>query len=185
MPSFNGTVEAISIKELPQEDKYGNVYRASIKLGEDWYSWGSLKRDSISIRQGSGWHTLSKGDSLEGMYKQNGDFKNIQPKTVSVTDEAPQQNVPKKSTSSPKKGDYVPKPNVNPASRGQAMNLAAHVLGYSAEDMLDKTKVYKAIKWYQETCDFFDDNWEKALQDVTVEEESEEDFIDEYDDSDV
>ena len=184
MPSIQSVVEALSIKEMPQPDNYGNTYRANIKVGEDWYSYGAIKKDAIDIKKGDEWVQLQKGMEVEFMYDQNGDWKNIKKKTFSILS----TDTPKKAEPAKKVGNnFTPKgtSNVNPASRGQAMNLAAHVLGYTAEDMLDREKVYKAIKWYQDTCDFFDSNWEAALKQEIQENKKENPVHDEYDDENV
>ena len=50
----------------------------------------------------------------------------------------------------------------NPAAVGQAINLAADVLGFKAKDFSDVNKVREAIIWYKATKDIFSDNWEAA-----------------------
>jgi len=144
MPSFNGKVEAISIKPLAQADTYGNVFRAGIKLGEDWYSWGSLKKEAIVFKNGNDWHTLAKGDEIEGMFKANGDFKNIQAKSVVLLSTGNPPPPP------PPVGKSFPNSSsVNPAEVGQCLNLAVEVLGLDGKKLLQDDEVEKAIAWYK------------------------------------
>jgi hypothetical protein len=126
MPAFQSVVEAISIKPLSEPDRYGNTFRASVKFGEDWYSWGSLKKEEINFKNGSGWHRLAKGDEIEGMYKENGDWKNIQPKTVTLVSEGKGTPPPQAKPAAKSSGDSF----VNPAEIGQCMNLAVQRRGY-------------------------------------------------------
>jgi len=86
MPSFNGTVEAISVKPLPDLDKYENTHRATIMIGEDWYTFGAIKNGI----QGQLWTKngmITKGAVIEGMYDLNGDFRNIRKATISILKE--------------------------------------------------------------------------------------------------
>lgn len=77
MPHAQGQVEAISAKVMPEPDKFGNTHRYSVKIGEDWYSFGQGKRDTISLKDGSNWVELTKGTTVEFMYTLNGDFRNV------------------------------------------------------------------------------------------------------------
>lgn len=157
MPAFNSVVEAISIKPLNEPDRYGNTFRASIKLGEDWYSWGSLKKQEINFKNGSGWHQLSKGDEIEGMFKQNGDFKNIQPKTVTLIAEgkgAPTTYKPQKSQG----GDGF----VNPAALGNAGNYLMHTLEFTHEDMMDDDKILEGLVKYHKSREQLSKFWSQA-----------------------
>jgi len=158
MPALTGIVEAISIKTMPEPDRFGNEFRGSIKVGEDWVSWGGLKKQSISYKEGDSYHELLKGMEIEFMYKQNGDFKNISKTTLSVLNtegaqaKAPSAPPPQRATTqAPQaKGGFV-----NPAEVGQCLNLAADVLGLDAEGLLDKGQVTEAIKWYKEVRELF------------------------------
>lgn len=152
MPAFQSVVEAISIKPLSEPDRYGNTFRASVKFGEVWYSWGSLKKEEINFKNGSGWHRLTKGDEIEGMYKENGDWKNIQPKTVTLVSEGKGAPTPRVNPAVQYSGNMGA---VNPAEIGQCMNLAAEVLGYSGEDMNNPDKAVQAIQWYKRTRQLF------------------------------
>jgi hypothetical protein len=128
MATASGIVEFISIKQMPTEDKYGNKFRASYKIGEDWYSHGTIKQEKIGIKDGQGWHDLAKGDTIEFMYDQNGDFKNVKKATVSITEKGAgaSQNTPQ-STPAPTKAAGGGKPFVNAAEVGQCMNLAVQL----------------------------------------------------------
>ena len=150
MPAINGKVEFLSIKEMAKPDNYENTHRASIKIGDNWYSYGTIKKDVINIKTGDSWTQLAKGMEVEFMYDQNGDFANIKKKTFSITDAsgavapAPvQQQAPSGSNTTNKAGF------VNPAEVGQCMNLAVEVLKLDGKKLLDDTEVKKAIAWYK------------------------------------
>jgi hypothetical protein len=161
MPALIGVVEAISIKALNEPDRFGNLHRCSIKLGEDWVSWGTTKKPEISYKEGENYKTLQKGMEVEFMYVQNGDFKNIKKTSLAVlsTDgaqaaaapSAPAQQQAAPAYKAPQaKGGFV-----NPAEVGQCLNLAVDVLGLDAEALLDTSQVTAAIKWYKEVRELF------------------------------
>ena len=160
MPALSGIVEAISIKALNEPDRFGNLHRCSIKLGEDWVSWGTTKKPEISYKEGDSYKTLHKGMEVEFMYKQNGDFKNISKTSLAVlstegAQAAPPPSAPAQKQAAPAyKKPYVSS-NVNPAEVGQCLNLAADVLGLDAEALLDPSQVTEAIKWYKEVRELF------------------------------
>ena len=159
MPSLSGIVEVISIKALNEPDRYGNLHRCSIKLGEDWVSWGTTKKPEISYKEGENYKTLQKGMEVEFMYKQNGDFKNISKTTLSVlSTEGAQAAAPSAPAQPQAAPAYKPQAKgsfVNPAEVGQCLNLAADVLGLDAEGLLDPAQVTEAIKWYKEVRELF------------------------------
>jgi hypothetical protein len=152
MPAINGTVEFLSIKERAKPDNYENTHRASIKIGDSWYSYGTIKKDKVNIKTGDSWTELQKGMEVEFMYDQNGDFANIKKKTFSITDastavaSAPvqQSSVQGQGTQAGNKTSFV-----NPAEIGQCLNLAVDVLGLNGEELLDDAEVKKAIAWYK------------------------------------
>jgi hypothetical protein len=158
MPALSGIVEAISIKALNEPDRFGNLHRCSLKLGEDWVSWGTTKKPEISYKEGESYKTLQKGMEVEFMYKQNGDFKNISKTSLAVIStegaQAATPSAPAQQAAPAYKKPYVSS-NVNPAEVGQCLNLAADVLGLDAEALLDTTQVTEAIKWYKEVRELF------------------------------
>ena len=160
MPSLSGIVEVISIKALNEPDRFGNLHRCSIKLGEDWVSWGTTKKPEISYKEGENYKTLQKGMEVEFMYKQNGDFKNISKTSLSVlstegAQAAAAPSAPAQQQAAPPFKKPYASSNVNPAEVGQCLNLAADVLGLDAEALLDPTQVTEAIKWYKEVRELF------------------------------
>jgi hypothetical protein len=159
MPSISGIVEAISIKPLNEPDRFGNLHRCSIKIGEDWISWGTTKKPEISYKEGENYKTLQKGMEVEFMYKQNGDFKNISKTSLSVLSTEGAQAAPPPSAPAQQAAAYkAPQAKggfVNPAEVGQCLNLAADVLGLDAEALLDTTQVTAAIQWYKEVRELF------------------------------
>lgn len=181
MPSTSGIVEAVSIKPLPTPDRFGNEYRASVKVGEDWFSYGSLKKDKINVKVGDSWKQVEKGQEVEFMYTVSGDFKNVTKKSFSILGEPKQSTA--KPQAAPKSG--APKQFVNPAQRGQAMNLAAEVLGYKQADFASEKKVIEAIQWYVTACDVFEDLWEKAVAGLQEEGQEDDAPFDTDDDMDI
>jgi hypothetical protein len=160
MPALSGIVEAISIKALNEPDRFGNLHRCSIKLGEDWVSWGTTKKPEISYKEGDDYKTLQKGMEVEFMYVQNGDFKNIKKTSLAVistegAQASPPPSAPAQQQAAPAyKKPYVSS-NVNPAEVGQCLNLAVDVLGLNTEELLDPKQVTIAIKWYKEVRELF------------------------------
>lgn len=158
---MTGTIEVISIKPLNEPDRFGNTFRASLKVGEDWISWGGIKKEAINVKDGGSWTELQKGMNIEFMYDENGSFKNIKKQSLSILDKSnAQPSQPKQSTSKQQQqsgGGFV-----NPAQRGQAMNLAAEVLGYKKADFGNAKKVVEAIKWYLDVCADFESLWDTA-----------------------
>lgn len=159
MPSIQSVVEAISTKEMSAPDRFGNTFRSNIKIGEDWYSYGTGKRAEISIKTNGEWKQLLKGMEVEFMYDVNGDFKNIKKQSLTITNleggiaAAP---VPQQQQSTPQAAKGAPtKPFVNAAEIGQCLNLAVQVLGLGAKECLCDKEVVKAIQWYKATREKF------------------------------
>jgi hypothetical protein len=158
MPHLNSTIEAIAIKPLPQPDNYGNTFRVGMKFGEDWYSYGTIKKDQLDVKVGNDWVTVTKGMEVEFMYKVNGDFKNVEKKSFTVTNQeggvaprqAPQQAPQQSANNAQSKGSFV-----NPAEVGQCLNLAVECLGFSSADCTNPDKVVEAIQWYKRTRQLF------------------------------
>ena len=175
MPAINGTVQFLSIKEMAKPDNYENTHRASIKIGDKWYSYGTIKKDKVNIKTGDSWTELAKGMEVEFMYDQNGDFANIKKKTFSITDasgaEPPapvqQSSVQGQGTQGGSKNSFV-----NPAEIGQCMNLAAHIGGYTTHDMLNPEKVCEAIQWYKRSRQMFTSLYEGVDMEKTLPKES-------------
>ena len=191
MPHMTGTIEAVSIKPLPQPDNYGNTFRASLKIGEDWISYGTIKKETINVKDGNDWVQVAKGMDVEFMYKQNGDFKNIDKKSFTITDasnaQAPQaprvQNQAPANTQGANKGSFV-----NPAEVGQCLNLAVEVLKLDGEALLDDKKVSEAIAWYKAVREKFNTLYSdvEATQPTAKKSKPKvEEPVDEYDDLDV
>tara|TARA_R100000541_G_scaffold6156_1_gene13635 strand:+ start:86 stop:451 length:366 start_codon:yes stop_codon:yes gene_type:complete len=106
MPAINAVVEAISIKEMPAPDKFGNTHRSNIKVGEDWFSYGTLKKAQINIKTNGEWNELQKGMEVEFMYDVKGDFKNIKKQSFSITDTSGGSTECASSTSNACKGKW-------------------------------------------------------------------------------
>jgi len=62
-----GTIEKLSVKELPEPDNYGNSYAVSANIGGSWYSLGRKKKPAANVKNGQNWHQLSEGDQIEAV----------------------------------------------------------------------------------------------------------------------
>ena len=83
MPLATGVVEAISVKPLDTPDQYANTHRGSLKIGDDWFSFGTMKNGKageIYTKNG----LITKGAEIEFMYTVNGTFKNAKKPSVEV-----------------------------------------------------------------------------------------------------
>jgi len=157
MAYATGNIEAISIKPMATPDSYGNTFRASFKIGEDWYGYGSIKKESINVKDGSNWIQLAKGMGVEFQFTENGDFKNVKKASFTLTD-ATSSAPPQQSYQAPQQssGATVSRgSNVNPAEVGQCLNLAVECLGFTEADCVNPDKVVVAIQWYKRTRQLF------------------------------
>ena len=155
MPHLNSTIEAIAIKPLAQPDNYGNTFRVGMKFGEDWYSYGTIKKDQLDVKVGQEWVTVTKGMEVEFMYKVNGDFKNVDKKSFTITNQEGGV-APRPSQQAPQQGAPASRgSNVNPAEVGQCLNLAVECLGFTEADCVNPDKVVVAIQWYKRTRQLF------------------------------
>ena len=155
MPFIEGTVDFVSVKELPQPDQYGNTHRSSIKIGEDWFSTGSVKKPELTVKHNGGWSAVTKGAKVEFRYTENGNFKNVKRSDIAILEmgQAPQAQAPK--AQAPSQGSSQQYSSVNPAEIGQCMNLAVQTLGYTAEQMVDPDSAVKAIQHYKRSRQLF------------------------------
>ena len=160
MPLATGTVEAVSLKPLNAPDQYENTHRMSVKIGDDWFSFGSTKGSSYVNKNVT---NLSKGDVVELMYDQNGDFKNVKRATVQVTSSAPKQGSSSSGTGQAGKQQGSTYSGVNPAEVGQCLNLAVQLGVAKSYDELSKPSVMAtAITLYKNVKKQYTDNWDKA-----------------------
>ena len=165
MPALSGIIEAVSIKPLNQADRFGNTFRASLKVGEDWIGWGGTKKEAINIKDGSGWTQLAKGMQVEFMYDLSkcGNFKNIKKASLAITDKSNAQATPAPSQQASKPqqqssgGSFV-----NPAALGNAGNYLMHTLEFTHEDMMDDAKVTEGLVKYHKSREQLSKFWEKA-----------------------
>lgn len=132
MPFNSGTVEAVSIKQLPEPDKYGNTYKHSLKVGEDWYVAGRGKNDKFNVKTKTGWHSLQKGDAIEYRYEEqdwgNGPVLTVKKSDITIVGEAEpaQQTAPNKSSEVRK--TYTGNNDAG-IKIGHAVNVAVQLLG--------------------------------------------------------
>lgn len=144
MPSFSGTVQAVSVKQMQAPDQYENTHRANLLIGDDWYSYGSIKRGV----QGEVWTKtgmITKGAEVEGMFDQNGDFKNIKKATVTVlkvgqdNQSSPAGAASTTSAKAPQKKDSY----IFGVAVGAAMNQASNIHSGKKPDFdaIEKTAI--------------------------------------------
>ena len=169
MPSINGQVQAISIKPLNQPDNYGNTFRASVKVQDEFYSYGNLKKDRLNIKNVSDWIELQKGMEVEFMYDVNGSFKNVKKQSFSILDATSAQPVQQRSQAPVKQQSSNGGGFVNPAEIGQCLNLAVEVLKLDGKQLLDDTEVTKAIAWYKAVREKFNTLYSGVEATETVE----------------
>lgn len=88
-----GIIEKVTSKEGKTHPKYGKSYRVAFKIGEDWYS-AFTKRDADAIG-------LAEGKLVSFTWSQDGDFKQFDPKSLSIstTQGTPADSPPKTGTS--------------------------------------------------------------------------------------
>lgn len=161
MPLAAGTVEAVSVKPIPnpnaKEKEWGHTHRASIKIGEDWFSMGGKKDGEKTIFTKSG--LIGVGAEVEFIYIENGDFKNVNRGSITVKKAAdPIQSAPKKAYIKGSSDQYA-----NGAQIGQCINLAVELgLAKSYEDLKKPATIQKAITHYKETKDLYSKAWDSA-----------------------
>ena len=80
----SGTVEYVKATALSGPDSYGNLYRLSMKVDGVWYSLSNSKRDTINVKYNGTFHSLAKGDSINFVYTERGDFKNVKTSQVNL-----------------------------------------------------------------------------------------------------
>ena len=145
MPAVNAEVEFVSVKELDKPDNYDNTHRASFKIGDDWFSYGTIKRGvagEIWTKSGM----ITKGAEIEFMYDQNGDFKNVKKATVTVLKPGAENSPsPASQAKASKKGTDA---YVIGMAVGAAMNQSANL--HANDKKLDFDAIEKtAIQMYK------------------------------------
>lgn len=78
-----GKIEKIVSKPIPA-DKFDNVFRLSVKVGEDWVGLGSVKKEGLQINKGKEWIDLKQGDEVVITAEENGDFLNAKRSDVKL-----------------------------------------------------------------------------------------------------
>jgi len=80
---IQGKIEKIVSKPIPA-DKYENVFRLSVKVGEEWVGLGGVKKEGLSIKKGKEWINLKEGDEVVITAEENGDFLNAKRSDVKL-----------------------------------------------------------------------------------------------------
>lgn len=136
MPVFSGKIEAISIKEIKvggvvKPDQFDNTHRLSFMIGETWFSGGSNKGGGYVNKDVQ---DLGKGDEVEFMYVEKGDFKNVTRVSFQRLVKAEVTSAPVASTS------YTPQDgSPNPAAVGQVLNLILDS-GWTLSELLESSE---------------------------------------------
>ena len=179
MPVLQGTVQQVYVKKFDQpkvskpfKDSHTgemktitSTHSRTMKINDQWVGLGdySPKFDE----SGSTWTsngTLQAGTEVVVNYTEstgkNGTvYKNTKLSKVMITggktDPVPRADQPQSSGGA--SSSYSGK--ANPAEVGQAINLAAQVLGYTQADFSDASKISSAVAWYKSTKEV----WTKAF----------------------
>jgi len=130
MPFNEGVVEAVSVKPLPEADQYGNNFKRSVLVGEQWYYAGKGKSEKFNVKTKDGWHSLGKGDKIEFRYE-NADWgdgvKTVKSMDITVVEKGSPQEA-----TAPSKGSTVTKTwsggNDAGIKIGHAVNVAVQML---------------------------------------------------------
>ena len=78
-----GKIEKIVSKPI-DKDKFDNVFRVSVKVGEAWIGLGGAKREGLAIQKGKEWIELKAGDEVVITAEENGDFLNAKRSDVKL-----------------------------------------------------------------------------------------------------
>ena len=153
-----GVIERIVSKPLQEEDKYGNKFRYGVKIGDDWYSLGSGKGETLTVQDGKDWVELTEGSEVKVKYEQNGDFRNSSRSNLTIIELAEKKEAPAKQEKPTPKEAAKDKPAAKPAASkggynsdenqkritfGMCFNNACNQLGagYTAEAL--KARVFE------------------------------------------
>ena len=140
MPTMQGTVSGVSVKEMPQPDQFGNTHRLNACLSDVWYSFGSNKGGGYVNKDVP---DLASGDEIEFMFVENGDFKNVKRATVQRSAKGT-GSPPSNKSATPSGSSHSSSPN--PAAVGQVLNILLDS-GATLDSILtmDEGKLLKAI----------------------------------------
>lgn len=124
MPLASGTIEVVSVRPIPNpssiDAEYNYTHRYSFKIGEEWFSAGSVKSGNKVLVTKDGLPGIGPGAEVEFTYTKNGDFNNVKRSNISVVKASTLQETPQsEAKAAPKYQD-----SINPARIGQAINLA-------------------------------------------------------------
>lgn len=155
-----------------QEKVFTHRHAIQMESGE-WIGFGESHLDNFLVKDDEdNFKVLGAGSEVLIKYSESGDFKNAKKGNLVVLDlvagekfekSTPVQNNQQSNTNSANKGNFV-----NPAARGQAMNLAAEVLGYKESDFSDAQKIVYAIKWYLNSVKDFEALWDTAEKEIVA-----------------
>lgn len=142
---IQGKIEKIVSKPIPA-DKYENVFRLSVKVGEEWVGLGGVKKEGLSIQKGKEWINLKEGDEVVITAEENGDFLNAKRSDVKLIKAAiatPGSPLPPKSKSD-NYGDG--------ARRGMLFNNAVAICLAKYGAKISKTHVVEHYSMLEEWC---------------------------------
>lgn len=95
--TFQGKVKRVTVKELAQEDRFGNTYRHSMQLDDDagtWVGFGGSKSQNFTVKDGAGFYTFVGGESIFLKYEENGDFKNGKKGNITLIEKVEEGSAP-------------------------------------------------------------------------------------------
>lgn len=105
--TFQGKVKRVAVKELAQEDRFGNTYRHSMQLDDEagtWIGFGGSKSQNFTVKDGAGFYTFVGGESIFLKYEENGDFKNGKKGNITLiekSEETPAASQPRQTAQKP------------------------------------------------------------------------------------
>jgi hypothetical protein len=144
MKLIEGVVEAISAKDLPEEDQWGNTHRISLKIGEDWVGLGSAKKPNVSIKEGQGWYEVKKGDQVAVVAQENGNFLNAKRGDVKLVKKGGGSGAASSQTTKTVTSSASSKTSESRA--GVGVDWAAKDAGAAASASIDKALRYIALR---------------------------------------
>ena len=144
---IQGKIEKIVSKPIPA-DKYENVFRLSVKVGEEWVGLGGVKKEGLSIQKGKEWINLKEGDEVVITAEENGDFLNAKRSDVKLIKAAiatPGSPLPPR----PKPGSFDDARNAE-IKAGMFFNKAVDVAIAKHGEKVSKDTVVQAYQMLEE-----------------------------------
>lgn len=95
--TFNGKVKRVTVKELAQEDRFGNTYRHSMQLDDDagtWVGFGGSKSQNFTVKDGANFYTFVGGETIFLKYEEKGGFRNGKKGDITLIEKSEEGSAP-------------------------------------------------------------------------------------------